>query len=412
MINFTGPWGSAYKHYPYEKVVRSFIAGITGEEPLMDLSVFKDKICLIGLTAEGTTDMHPSPFSPLFPALGLHADLINSMLQNNFIRRVPKAVNLLILIVMAGLVLWAAFMNRPLRGFAIVTGIVACYVVVCIGVFNFFGIWVDMVYPGGVMAVLYFFCTGYKYFMEYKNRLIMENELAIAKQIQESFLPKSLPQTSGLEAAAVMITAKEVGGDLYDFLEFSEHEVGVMIGDVTGKGIPASLFMSLVVGAFKFFAAADVKPEETLLRLNKKLKKESSTRLFVTMGYAVFDFKKRSMAYASGGHLPLLFLRAGQEPAFLDVDEGLPLGMIDRPYSGGRIDFETGDVLVFYTDGITEARNNKGEMYEGKRLAVLVAAHRDKSVKELAERIQEDVQRFEPASRQHDDITFLVIKIT
>jgi sigma-B regulation protein RsbU (phosphoserine phosphatase) len=184
-----------------------------------------------------------------------------------------------------------------------------------------------------------------------------------------------------------------------------------MIGDVAGKGVPASLFMAMAVSSFKFYAMPDVQPEETLWNLNVKLKQESSSNLFVTMFYSVFDLKKNVMLYASGGHNPLLYLTEGKPPSFLDVENGFPLGVLKGPYSGNRVRFKKGDLFVFYTDGITEAVNKKSQMYGQHRLAALAQRYKDCSAREILDRLESDVGRFEPRNKQHDDMTAIVVKI-
>jgi len=411
LINFSGKWGKGVRHFSYADVLRSHVARLSGEEPVLDLNVFKDKVCLIGLTAEGTTDAHPSPFEPLFPSLGIHVDFLNSMLSGKFIIRAPRLWNLVILFLMALAIGWAAVRSRPLKGFFILSGMTILLVLGGIVVFNFWGLWVDLIYPVSVMAAVYLLCTLYNYLTEWKARLVMEEELRIAQKIQLSFLPKSLPLNPKIELAARMLTAKQVGGDLYDCFTFNDGQIGVMIGDVTGKGIPASLFMAMVVGSFKFYAILENQPQETLLRLNEKLIKEASAGLFVTLFYAIFDFKKGKVIFANGGHLPVLYIPNEGKSQFLDVEDGLPLGMMESKYSEGEKSFSSGDIFVFYTDGITEAKNANDEMYDKERLKVLVEKHRHRPVAELMQKIEEDIRRFEPPQNQHDDITYIVLKV-
>ena len=411
IVNFPGKWGECFQHYSFYEILQSYIARSSGEKPRLDLDQFKGKVCIIGLTAEGTSGLHPIPFEPLYPAVGMHAAIFNSITGKNFITRASKIANIFILLLLFLSVPCTALRTKPLRGFYMLLMAVSLFVLVGMMVFNIFGIWIDMFYPVFVMGLIYLLCTLRRYFSEWKNRLVMENELQIAKQIQESFLPKSLPKNKGIDIAAIMITAKKVGGDLYDFLEFDEDKLGVMIGDVAGKGVPASLFMAMAVSAFKFYAMPEVKPEETLQNLNVKLKRESSSNLFVTMFYSVFDLKEKVMTYASGGHNPVLYLTEGKPPIFLDVEKGFPLGVLKGSYSGNQVSFKSGDVFIFYTDGITEAVNKKSEMYESHRLAALAVRYKDSSAQEILDRLEKDVGRFEPRNKQHDDMTAIVVKI-
>ena len=411
IINFSGRWARSYAHYSYVDVLRSYVAQFSGEKPLLDLNLFKDKVCLIGLTAAGTADLHPNPFEPLYPSVGIHAEVLNAMLNKSFIVRSPRVLNLLFLLVLIGLAAATVWWTKPFKALILVMALEMILILLGIFLFDVSGLWIDLFYPAVAVLGVYLLSASGKSVWEWKKRLVLENELKIASQIQESFLPKVLPQTSRLDIAAKMLTAREVGGDLYDCFTFDDGQLAVMIGDVTGKGVPASLFMAMVVASFRFYAAAAVSPEETLRQLNEKLIKEVSAGLFATIFYAVFDTHKGTMRYASAGHLPVLYLPKDAPGQFLDVEDGLPVGMIKSKYSGGQIAFGAGDTFVFYTDGITEAKNFRDEMYGSERLQQILERDGRGSAGELIRIIEDDVRRFEPASLQHDDITYLVLKV-
>jgi len=411
MINYSGKWGKVFKHYSFVDILQSYFAKEAGEAMTVRPEWFKDKVCVIGLTATGTSDIHPNPFDTLYPGVGIHAEIFNSVINRSFIGRVSRSTNLLILILISVIISLVTLKTRPIKG---LVGLAICiffFTAVSILIFNIFGIWIDAVYPVFAMIVVYLSITLYKYITEWKKRLLFENELDIAKRIQESFLPKSLPEAHGLVLAPAMFTAKQVGGDLYDFVELPRGRLGVMIGDVSGKGVPASLFMAMTTDAFRFFATEDLPPQEVLKKLNQKLTRESSTNLFVTMFYAIFDNAKKEVVYGNGGHLPVLYMPAGKKGIFLDVDDGTPLGLMEGEYSGNRINYSSGDIFVFYTDGITEAMNSRRDMYGKERLAEIVYRNGSLSPKELLSAIEKDVRRFEPKSTQHDDITIITLKI-
>ena len=411
VINFSGKWTESYAHYSYVDVLRSYIAAISGQPPVLDLTVFKDKICIIGLSAEGTADLHPNPFESLYPSVGIHAEIINSMVHKAFLARLSRAWNLGILVFLIALASWIVWRSRPLKAFLLVTAVIVAGTLLSFLVFIGWGMWADLFYPVMAVLVVYTLNSIWQAALELKKRLILENELKIARQIQLSFLPKAIPQVERLEITARMLTAHEVGGDLYDCFTFDDGRLAVMVGDVTGKGIPASLFMAMAVGAFRFFAVAGTTPERTLRQLNEKLMRDGPPGLFVTLFYAVFDTRKGTLVYANGGHLPLLHVPKERPSQFLDVEEGMPLGMIEGEYSGGKAAFSTGDIFVLYTDGITEARNAKEEMYGKERLKALVEQNRQRPVADLVRIIEEDVRRFEPLARQHDDMTYIVLKV-
>jgi Serine phosphatase RsbU, regulator of sigma subunit len=411
IINFSGKWGKAYKHYSYSDVVQSFMAPAMGQEPILDLKLFKDKVCIVGLTATGTVDLHPNPFETLYPGFGIHAEVFNSLLSGRFISRASKGTDLLILVMLSIMIAIATLLTKPIKGLLILVLIELLFWASAVLIFNIWGIWIDLFYPSIILALFFMSLTLYKYISEWKKRLLLESELTIAKKIQESFLPKSLPGVEGMDIEAAMFTARQVGGDLYDFRTFSDGTLGVMIGDVSGKGVPASLFMAMVTSEFKFFALPGVLPETVLSGLNAKLAKESSSNLFVTVFYLIFDMKKMTFKFSNGGHLPVIRLNAAGEYEMLDVSDGTPLGMIESNYSGKEAHLSKGDIFVFYTDGVTEAMNSRRELYGADRLIRSIKSSRHLPSKGIIDAVLKDVRYFEPRSTQHDDITLIVIKI-
>ncbi|MCM8791041.1 MAG: CHASE2 domain-containing protein [Candidatus Omnitrophica bacterium] len=411
IVNFSAPWGRSYRHYSFVDVLQSYLAKVTGEVPNIDLGKLRGKVCIIGLTAVGTVDLHPNPFDALYPAMGMHADVFNSIVKRNFIARASRGTNLMILIVLSSLMSVLVLKTRPLKGFFMLVGIMTIFITSGILLFNLTGLWIDLIYPLVVGVILHIALTLYKYVREWKKRLLMESELQIAKKIQESFLPKVMPSIEGMDVAAAMFTARQVGGDLYDFTSFGEDRFGIMIGDVSGKGVPAALFMAMVVGDFRSFALPGKNPQEVLSSLNSKLIRESTSNLFVTVYYSIFDVRAKTMVYGNGGHLPVLYIAGDGSSRFLDVEEGSPLGLMEGEYSASSVAFEKGDIFIYYTDGITEAMNRHSDMYGKERLQAVALKNRGLSARKLLETIERDVRRFEPKSQQHDDMTIIVVKV-
>ena len=410
LVNFTSPWVSAYTHVSYRDVYNAYLSSLIGQKSPFDTTILKDKICIICLTATGTTDLHPNAFDALYPAAGIHAEVINSMITKKFIVRAPAIVNILLLIVLSVIIALVSLKTKPVKGFFLSLLGVFTFVGAGFLLFDIFGVWIDLFLPAAVTGVLYTGFNLYKYVSEWKKRLLFEQELDIAKKIQQSFLPKSIPEVKGLTIAATMLTAKEVGGDLYDFVEFDESRIGVMIGDVSGKGVPASLFMAMAIGAFGFFTARELKPCETLGSLNAKLAGDNSSNLFVTVFYAIFDTGAHTVTCANGGHMPLLRVTQAGEANYIDAEEGMPLGIIEGPYSQNSAHFSSGDTFIFYTDGVTEATNARGQMYGKERLIEIARAKRSLSAQEIRDAIALDVRKFEPKSMQHDDMTLIIVK--
>lgn len=411
IINFSGNWAKAYKHYSYSDIVQSYVAPAIGQKPILDLKLFKDKVCVVGLTATGTVDLHPNPFETLYPGFGMHAEVFNSLLSGRFISRATKGINLLILIILSIVIAIVTLKTKPIKGLLVLMLTELFFWALAVLIFNIWGLWIDLFYPAMILPALYMSLTLYKYISEWKKRLLLESELGIAKKIQESFLPKTVPAAEGMDIEVAMSTARQVGGDLYDFRDFGDGTLGVMIGDVSGKGVPASLFMAMVVSEFKFFASSEVPPEAVLSGLNAKLVKESSSGLFVTIFYLIFDMKKKKLRFSNGAHLPVIYLNHLGEVELLDVPDGTPLGLVESSYSGREVSFNKGDTFVLYTDGVTEAMNARGECYEEKRLVEAVRSFKDRTSKEMLGAIEKEIRAFEPKAKQHDDITLIIIKI-
>ncbi len=410
IINYSGKWGKVFKHYSYVDVLQSYLASATGTKPVLDPNCFKDKICIVGLTTIGM-DIHSTPFEPIYPGVGIHAEVFNSIVNKNFIARAHRWINTVILILLMSLTALIALMIKPVKGLISTALLASIFTITAILMFNIYGIWLDTVCPIFTVIMVYLWLTLYKYMSEWKMRLRQEHELDTARTIQESLLPKAIPDVIGAEISAAMFAARQVGGDMYEFIEFGKDKIGIMIGDVSGKGIPASLFMAMTLGKFRCFNTAETGPREVLSLLNANLVKESASNLFVTMFYAIFDLKAGSVNFANGGHLPLLHISSGKAPEFHDVSNGTPLGLIDGEYSEGSAGFKKWDVFVFYTDGITEAMNFRREMYEKERLSAVVEKNAHLPAESILAAIEKDVRHFEPKSTQHDDITVIVVKI-
>jgi len=207
-----------------------------------------------------------------------------------------------------------------------------------------------------------------------------------------------------------MLTARHVGGDLYDFLEYNNGMLGVMIGDVSGKGVPAALFMAKVVSELRVFSKEKRTTAEILKDLNVQLVNTSKANLFVTMAYLLVDAANKHLTFSSGGHLPTILVRGGNAETFL-AKEGMALGLFESEYSEEKIEFLKGDLFLLYTDGVTEAINAKGEEFGMERLLELAKKYSSLSCKEILSKIQKDIKNFAGRMPQHDDITIIAMKV-
>ncbi len=409
LVNYPGPWGKAFRHYSYVDVLQSHLSSLMGQEPVIDLNELKDTVCFVGFTATASPDAHPSPLAVLYPGVGVHASVYNSVVQQKFLCRVNRWWNLLILVVLWLITGFITARSRKLLAFLSIVLIFLAYIAIAVAVFIFCGLWIDIFYPMVTVVGIYGIFTCKKYLVETEKRELIEKELDIAKNIQESFLPKEIPQVGGLDLNARMLTARQVGGDLYDIVQLDETRMGVMLGDVSGKGVPAALFMAQVVSVFTSFVQ-EASPADVLRKVNDRLVSEGSSNLFVTLTYIVLDTRKNTCSFASGGHLPTLLIEPDGNVKLLDVEEGMPLGLIEGDFSEGELEYKPGSIFVLYTDGVTEAMNMRHELFEEERLVELAKTLKGRSAKEVVDAIHKSVADYAGKAEQHDDITVLAVR--
>jgi sigma-B regulation protein RsbU (phosphoserine phosphatase) len=254
-----------------------------------------------------------------------------------------------------------------------------------------------------------------------KKRL--EEELRIARQIQMSLLPRGQLDMPGLGVTALCVPAREVGGDYYDFFPLGPGRLGVLIADVAGKGTSAALYMAELKGLVMALSQTYQSPRQLLVEANRILSDNLDSRSFITMTYAVIDLVNAVMTYARAGHCPLIYLpgpAAAIQGAQVLVPSGMVLGLridgavekFNELLEEKQISLHTGDILVFYTDGITEAMNNDSDLFGDSRLSRIVEEHGHLDSGELRERILREIEAFVGTADQHDDMTMILIKVT
>lgn len=238
----------------------------------------------------------------------------------------------------------------------------------------------------------------------------LEQQLESAKVIQQSFMPEVFPDKADYAIAAKSVAATSVGGDLFDFIEF-DHSVGVAVGDVTGKGVPAALYMARLVSDFRLYSQMYPEPEKLLNALNKLLVDRSRRGMFVTFQYGVLDSQNGVFTFSNAGHLPFLHIHANTgEVDFLTGGKGIPLGIAaEFEMTSDRVQLQHGDAVVFITDGIIEAKNKAGAAYSFERV-LHVLAHTEIDANRLVDALLADVQDFSTDTDQHDDLTILALK--
>src|SRR5271169_238558 len=235
-------------------------------------------------------------------------------------------------------------------------------------------------------------------------------ELDKAREIQEGLLPKKIPQVRGLEVAGMWQPASVVGGDYFDVLKFSESKIGVCIGDVVGKGISAALLMANLQASFRAFASEASSPGILVGKLNEVLSNNIAPDKFFTFCYCMIDTRDNRFTYASAGHCPpILFHKSGEAVPL--KEGGTPLGIFpDRKYEDAGLQVESGDRLVLYTDGLTEAMNSDEQEFGERRLVDLGSRKIALGAPEFVAAIKKEVVSFCNGSFQ-DDFTLVVVAV-
>ena len=252
-----------------------------------------------------------------------------------------------------------------------------------------------------------------------KKRL--EEELRIARQIQMSLLPRGPLDVPGLAVTALCVPAREVGGDYYDFFKLPGGLLGVLIADVSGKGTSAALYMAELKGLVLSLSQIYLSPKKLLTEVDRIIADNLDSRSFITMTYAVIDLKAGRMTYARAGHTPLIFMRTlvADETVRVLAPSGLVVGLhipgahekFIELLEEESLDLNTGDVIVLYTDGVSEAMNSDADLFGDSRLSRIVEEHGHLESGELRERILREIESFVGTADQHDDMTMILMKV-
>jgi len=243
----------------------------------------------------------------------------------------------------------------------------------------------------------------------------LEEELRIARDVQQRLLPQTTPKNKYIDIEALTITAYEVGGDYYDFIKLPNNHIGFIIGDVSGKGTSAAFYMAEAKGIIQSLSRSFSNPKELLIRTNEILYESLERKTFISMLMASMDCKKRLLNFARAGHCPLLYYNSTDEQAHLLQPSGIGVGLergqiFNKTLIEQEVRCNPGDIFVFYTDGLSEARNAKGEEFGDDRLCHIVAKNAHKSMTEMKQIIIDTILSFLDGQNLADDLTLLLVK--
>ncbi len=241
----------------------------------------------------------------------------------------------------------------------------------------------------------------------------LNNELDVARKMQQNILPRSFPSSDAFDLYASMVPARSVGGDFFDVYELSDGRIGIVIADVSDKGVPAALFMMASRTLLKACAATSTSPSAVLEHVNTLLSEDNDNMTFVTLLYGIYDPKTRELVYANGGHNSPVVVKPDKTTELLELTGGVALGVMgDFKYQESTVTLEPDSMVIFYTDGVVEAEKEDKELFEMDRFCKIFQSGTFNDAKEATHGIFKTVREFAGENPQSDDITCLVLRIT
>jgi sigma-B regulation protein RsbU (phosphoserine phosphatase) len=243
----------------------------------------------------------------------------------------------------------------------------------------------------------------------------IKGDLAVAREIQQAILPRIFPpfpeNAHQLDIAASMNAAKDVGGDFYDFFRIDDERIGFVIADVSGKGVPAAIFMAVSRTLIRATGIRGVSAAECMTYSNVLLAKESVNCMFVTVFYGIYNIKTGEVTYTNAGHNPPYLLKANGSLKSLGNSKNIAAGVMgDIPFTEETLQLEPGDTLLMYTDGVTEATDTEEKEYGEARLEALLKQSTQADCQQIIDNVKADVKAFVGEAEQSDDITLLALK--
>jgi len=243
----------------------------------------------------------------------------------------------------------------------------------------------------------------------------LKTDLAVAAEIQQAILPRIFPpfpeNDAEMELAARMIPAKDVGGDFYDFFRIDKDRIGLVMADVSGKGIPAAIFMAVSRTLIRTVGMQGITSGECMKKSNELLSKESIDCMFVTVFYAIYDITTGEFVYCNAGHNSPVIIKANGKVEMLPVSDNCMIGAVNGlNYTTHQAHLDVGDTLMMYTDGVNEAMNEKSEEYGDERMMQFLTRQSDKDCKSIIDQQLADVKAFAGNAAQSDDITLMALK--
>jgi len=410
LIAFAGDQGAFKNRYSLLQVLQWY----RNADTTSLARAFRGKLVLIGATAVGqhATDIGSTPFSNAAPLVYIHANAVNSALRGRFLWHAPAGWIVVSLIAL-GMGLGLAFSRLSLARAALVA--LAALLGVALVDYGLF-VLRDVDVPAmGAMLVppLTLAAVENAWRREAERRAqARAKELDVARTIQQNLLPSAPPEMAGLDVSGRNLPADEIGGDYFDWLVLDADHLAVVLGDISGHGIPAALLMAHLRASFHATAHVDRTPEDIVTTMNRSLARAVTSGKFATFFLGVISVSEKRLRYCNAGHDPPLLLRGG-ELHLLDAN-GMPLAILDSmEYTGGEEAFGAGDALVIYSDGIPEAPIGK-QFYGNERLReqALALARSGATASAFVDDMLADVRAVAGEGMHADDVTLVVVRST
>ncbi len=393
---------------------------ILGRVPASEI---QNRIVVIGTSAPGLLDLRATPLDPVIAGVEINAQAIEQLLSRRFLVRPDYAKGMEIVLTVLTALALALIVYRSGAVVAAVVGAVsvaACLASVWL-MFARHGVLLDATHPIITVTATYVLGTGFLYYRTEHERnrnrealLAIGREMEAAAQIQRSFLPREMApddnHRDGFDIFATMKPAKHVGGDFYDYFVLGENRLAFAIGDVSGKGVPAAIFMSVSRTVLRTLAFEGGTAGEVLTRTNEIIARDNAECMFVTLFYAVLHLDKAMIECSSAGHESVFFL-GSNSPAEAIGHMGPAIGLIEGvTYPTLTREIAPGDMLLLLTDGVTEAFDVVGLPFGTGRVALLLENWKNGPPKAMVEAVMDAVARFARGAEQSDDITCLAVQ--
>ncbi len=408
-INFPGPLKS-FRVASYNEVIS---LGESEEDQARLRDLFYNRLVLVGHMATGTTDLKSTAFSIATPGVIAHASALDTLLSKKYIRRLPWYFNFLILLTMT---VTAGFVFRKLsvkKSFIALCLFSAVYFSLNFLVFIFGGLILPLPVVLTALILTFIISLFIQYAEIYLQKEMSARELAMAARIQEQFLPQEKPQFPQLDVAYETRFLKEVGGDLYDWFDLGDGRFAFCVGDVSGKGMPAAIYMAKTLSDLRSIDKKTRTAGAVCTELNRILTANPAAGMFLTLFYGILDPGRKCLQFSSAGHEPaIVYRKKNKNSELLEGAQGLPLGMFEADYENGEVFLEEGDSLLLYTDGVKELRNKKREEFGAERLKVSMnsAGEKDLSASEHLKTILQEMQKHQQSISAHDDCTLFCLQ--